>query len=315
MLPDACSSPSPTVVLPPQPSHRFVSAHALGHRQQPQSYQSSKVHAFNRSFGQPNAMKQPAPSTRPALAGRKRSRYGTHSPEEEDPCDGSFFAPQPSPPKPRGEPVYGPGMTLIYPNDPGYPHSLDAASQSGTWVEEVVASTTLERRPLIASRKSQRLGASATGLDDVAACTNTTTPRRPMEEPLIDGATRMLGISWVQMNRSAALEIAAKAYAKVIQNHFPSLAQADVEILCENTAVQAYLVEISGRALETGYYLFSNDLKEARLITRDPKELVSRCGQLPVQTSGEIIRAVDQKLPSLPSDQSTIRAAHEMEVD
>ncbi|KAK4907955.1 hypothetical protein LTR28_000390, partial [Elasticomyces elasticus] len=105
------------------------------------------------------------------------------------------------------------------------------------------------------------------------------------------------------------------AYAKVIQNHFPSLAQAEVEILCENTAVQAYLVEISGRALETGYYLFSNDLKEARLITRDPQELVSRCGQLPVQTSGETIRAMDQNFFSLPSDQSTIRAAHEMEVD
>ncbi len=91
-----------------------------------------------------------------STAGRKRSCHEISSDTEE----GAKEAP---PTAPHAAPVYGPGMTLIYPDHPST-SAVDAASQTGTWVEERVFRSPLSSvsgavvaRPQLEPRKSRRL--------------------------------------------------------------------------------------------------------------------------------------------------------------
>ncbi|KAF4547669.1 Hypothetical protein D9617_38g091090 [Elsinoe fawcettii] len=208
-----------------------------------------------------------------AIAGRKRSRGDIYSPEDEH-VDGSIMTEQPAPPPaPRGNPVYGPGMTLIYPNDPSGSYNADASTQSGTWLEETAEQAAAQAaRPIMATRKSQRLDSTASRLDGVASILQTA-PRAPGTEPLIDEATRMLGISWVRMDASESTQISQRAYTRWIDRHYPAL--TNIEVWFENSAIPGYL----GKATNTAngleeYYLWSLDLHQAILVTRNPQDLI-----------------------------------------
>ena len=181
----------------------------------------------------------------------------------------------------RGEPIMGPGMTLVYPGELGYAQA--AASQSGTWVEEQAERKPFElrhlKRPSMSSRKSQRIS-TAIGADDLAQLVLPPQMREATSEPLIDEATRVLGISWTRMDSSEALRINQAAYAKFIQKHYPSLSR--VVIWFENSAIPGYLVTAqNGYNGLQEYYIFSHDLTEARLVTRDPSDLLPRLRMLP----------------------------------
>ncbi|GAM86017.1 hypothetical protein ANO11243_040270 [Dothideomycetidae sp. 11243] len=213
-----------------------------------------------------------------ALAGRKRSRGDICDPED-DHGDGSVIQLQPPPPPVnRGEPVYGPGMTLVYPNDPCGAYSADASSQSGTWVEDTAQqAATRAARPIMATRKSQRLDSSASRFDDVAAFSQVT-PRAPGTEPLIDEATRLLGVSWKRMDISETTQISQRAYTRWILRHYPQL--KNVEVWFENSAIPGYLGKAtnSSNGLEE-YYLWSLDLHQAILVTRNPSDLILKLSQ------------------------------------
>ncbi|KAK8217563.1 hypothetical protein M8818_001321 [Zalaria obscura] len=262
---------SPTVVLPPQqvPDQYFSNSH----------YRTDS--SMTTPSGQFNNMTMSSlPPTPGSIAGRKRTRGDEHSPEEDNAEDGSISGPPSSPPKSRGEPIYGPGMTLIYPNDPGY-YTMDAGSQSGTWVEERPPTlSSSPTRPIAVSRKSQRLDSRAPGLDDIARATQQFAPSRDasVPDPLIDEATRLLGISWVRMDGSEASRISQRAYTRWIQRHYPVLTH--VELWFENNAIPGYLVCATNT--NTGikeYWLLSNDLHQAVLVTRNPEELVAKLSQ------------------------------------
>jgi len=172
---------------------------------------------------------------------------------------------------------------LIYPDDRLGLRVVDAASQSGTWVENTwqsnpaaVEAASQVNRPIIASRKSQRLDTRSNSVDFTA--NQVTVPRLPGTEPLIDEATRLLGISWTRMDSSEALEIGKRAYTRWIQKHYPML--TNVEVWFENSAIPGYL----GVATNTTnglqeFYLWSYDLHQAILVTRQPNDLILKLSQ------------------------------------
>ena len=284
---------SPTVVLPPtQPDQYFVNNHYADATNPGQS-----PNGLNNVFTPSGSS---IPVTPGALAGRKRSRGDINAPEdgedEEGHEDGSVETPMTeAPPKLRGKPVYGPGMTLIYPEDPSYENC--AESQSGTWVEEKSERPQFQfshlKRPSISTRKSQRMNASASGPDDLAQLVLPPQMREVTAEPLIDEATRVLGISWTRMDSTEARKINQAAYSKWIQNHYRGL--KDVSIWFENSAIPGYLVQAQNAYNgQQEYYIFSHDLTEAKLVTNDPSQLVPRLKMLPaleVAAPGGTIRA------------------------
>lgn len=273
--------PSPTEMMDTNaPNQYFASGHYHG-----QTNGAPTIHMTN-GVGNPFAPTPNAsiPTTPGSIAGRKRSRGDALADEEDNiQLDGSLPTPaSDSGNQPRGEPIMGPGMTLIYPGDPSYP--MSAESQSGTWVEENQARMPFQvqhlRRPSATSRKSQRMDASAPGPDDLAQLVLPANMREVTAEPLIDEATRRLGISWTRMDASEARQINQAAYAKFIVNHYPAL--REVKIWFENAALPGYLVQsLNVYSGETEFYLFSNDLTEARLVTRDATQLIPRLQMLP----------------------------------
>lgn len=304
-------APSPTMVMQPSaPDQYFVKNHYANTNSAAQT-----PGAFSNSFT-PNGSITP---TLGSLAGRKRSRGDIHVDDDDEEAfeDGAIATPMDEePPKPRGKPVYGPGMTLIYPEDPGY--AAAAESQSGTWVEEQTQRRPFQlshaKRPSISSRKSIRKNASISGPDDLAQLVLPAQMREATTEPLIDEATRVLGISWTRMDSSEALRIGQAAYGKWIQNHYPGL--RNVIVWFENSAIPGYLV--AAHNVYSGlqeYYIFSTDLKEARLVTSEPSQLVPRLKMLPalhLAAPGGHIRADMGEEPQQPSG---IYSAHEMELD
>ena len=218
------------------------------------------------------------PTTPGSLAGRKRSRGD----EDDIEFDGSLPTPaSESGNAPQGEPIMGPGMTFIYPGDPSYP--MSAETQTGTWADEKMArpfAVDQMRRPSMASRKSQRMDASVAGADNLAQLVLPANMREATNEPLVDEVTRKLGISWTRMDATETRQINQAAYAKFIANHYSSL--RDVKVWFENAALPGYLVQAANvYSGETEFYLFSNDLTEARLVTRDADQLVPRLQMLP----------------------------------
>lgn len=258
---------SPTVVIPAQPipDQYFHSAHFRNFQQpQPNGLFNQSPASNPRSF-------PPTPSSG-CIAGRKRSRGDIFSPDD-DQEDHSTSANVDSSSASRGEPMYGPGMTLIYPNDPRGHYTVDASSQSGTWVDSQQQADASPNRPIMPSRKSQRTNRST---DDVALFAQPDiAPRATTNEPLIDEATRLLGISWMRMDRYEGGRINQKAYTRWIERYYPGI--SSVELWFQNNSIPGYLgVATNNASGMKEYLLWSDDLKQAVLVTRQPTELVSK---------------------------------------
>lgn len=213
----------------------------------------------------------PTPTDESSLAGRKRSRGDDHGPDEDYPDASGQITPVT--PASRGEPVYGPGMTLIYPNDASHHYNSDATT--GTWAEDH-QDAALRSRPILNTRKSMRLGASHSS------------PATPLEQPqlpacneniIVEEATRALGISWTRLDINENNLIKKRAFTRWITRHYPFL--RDVELWLENSALPGYL----GKAFDTtqnaqGYYLWSHDLHQGILVTRQATDLVLKLSSL-----------------------------------
>lgn len=278
---------SPTVVLPSMPSNQYF---ANGHYAEQHNSNAHMLNGISPNAITPNGIVdasalQSNVTTPGSIAGRKRSRGDIFSPEDGEELfeDGSRFTPTADESmKPRGKPVYGPGMTVLYPDDPGY--QACAESQSGTWKEEQDARRPFAlahtKRPSVTSRKSQRMDSKAIGPDDLAQLVLPSTIREATTEPLIDEVTRRLGISWTRMDSTEVRQINQRSYSKWISNHYPQL--RDVAIWFENSALDIYLVScLNAYNGQHEYYIFSEDLTEARLVTTDPSQLIPRLQMLP----------------------------------
>lgn len=228
---------------------------------------------------QPQSLVYPTScSARPVLrsnatfAGRKRSRdEAAVNLDEPD-----KVVPPPKVEEPEDEWEYGPGMILIK-KQTGY--VVDAASQSGTWVEEKAArehSRKLEEatvaqeklsqeRPSLRSNKSQRLTLTDNTLPVLAEQPKANvgrdnSPEAP-SQPVVDEFTMHLGIGWAQLSADEHIQAAARGWQRYIENHFPV---TNAKIRLQSRGLNAYLVEAS-----EGFYLFADDLREGRLVSRN----------------------------------------------
>ncbi|CZT20830.1 uncharacterized protein RCC_06688 [Ramularia collo-cygni] len=287
---------SPTVVLPASTQEQYFGNHYM-ETDTGGPIPNGPSSTFN-DF-QNHSMTQVAtqPGSAPSLAGRKRSRGDIFSEVEEDAGrndDGSISTPS---------------------EDRAYSYRSFAESPSeiamGGCNEHDPFNTASAQRPQVASRKSQRMDSKASlpGADDLAQLVLPHTIREATTEPLIDEATRSLGISWQRMDSTEVLQIKQRAYSKWIQNHFSRL--TDVAIWLENSALPAYLVTANNT--NTGqreYYIFSTDLTEARLVTTDPSQLIPRLKMLPAlelaAPGGKLVAETDP----IPASQSEVDDAH-----
>ena len=243
-----------------------------------------------------------------ATAGKKRSITDVDDPEENAPV-GTIVIQAP-PPKPRGEPIYGPGMTLIYPDDPAF-NCISAESQSGTWCEEKQEKKKEEEearpvRPIAVSRKSQRLDRSA---DITVPSLNEQAARCIIDDNgnTIDTLITSLGIGWKNIMSNPTLRDAARAYARVIENHFDL---TDVVVMLEKESLSAYLVRAKQCGVQ-GYWLFSDSLQWGQLVGWSLQRTVQNLmvGPIP-RVEGEKIHARQRT----PSSEPASPSAGEMDV-
>ena len=276
---------SPTVVLPPQQAHDFFAP----------NQRSQSPGTFRPKYPTPPSLNYLAAVSN-ATAGRKRSIADVDDPEENQP--GGSIAVQ-APVKPKAEPIYGPGMTLIYPDEPGF--SIAAESQTGTWCElkNETEEKTQAARPIAVSRKSQRMD-SATGI--IIPSLNDMNVQKT--ESVIDdnGNTietliASLGVGWKNVMTNPVLRDAARAYSRVIENHFDL---SDALVMLEKESLSAYLVRAKQHGVQ-GYWLFSDSLQWCQLVGWSLERTVQNLMAGPVpQVEGERINA-RQRTPSEPA--------------
>jgi hypothetical protein len=269
---------SPTVVLPPQQPQGYFSHH--------RSASPPAMGNYRPKYPTPPSLNYLAAVSNKS-AGRKRSIADVDDPEENLPV-GSIVTQSPAKPKP--EPVYGPGMTLIYPGEPGY--IMAAGSQSGTWYEEKIEKEEKAAavRPIVVSRKSARMSPSANvtvpSLHDMDA--------QKTEELIDDNGNNIntlinsLGVGWKNVMTNPNLRDAARAYARVIERHFDF---TDVLVMLEKESFNAYLVRAKQHGVQ-GYWLFSDSLQWCQLVGWSLERTVSNLmfGSTP-RVEGERINA------------------------
>jgi hypothetical protein len=231
----------------------------------------------------------------PSSAGRKRTR--------EDAADNleDYFAAAPAPVQDNEDGwVYGEGMTLIRPN--GF--IIDASSQTGTWAEEKVASrqpvvSSSPERPILRNHKSQRLDMTSTpAISEQAiggnAHTATSSPTRSSQGPTVDDFTIYLGIGWSRLSDDEHIQAAARGWAKYIENHFPV---SEPQIRLQSRGLASYLVET-----REGWYLFGEDLKQGRLVSRSLEQAFEHLRTSPPRFDSDDVLTASAESPRMEVD-------------
>jgi hypothetical protein len=247
---------SPVLVLPQQPSY-FTNHHHhddIG----PANYEMTPNPSLSRKsppkYPTPPSLNYLAKSSN-GIAGRKRSRADIGDDNDDD---FQSSAGPVKPLKPKVEPIMGPGMTLIYPDEPAL--NIAAESQTGTWMEEKTETPPAETavvRPHIAARKSQRRSVDSTA--DVAS---------GQQDPIV----MRLGIGWKRTPDSQAS--GSETY---IKNQYPYVKQPKVLLQHEGLGVLVARSEpIDLRGLLHQWWIFTEDLNQCRLLCNSNEEEVFR---------------------------------------
>ncbi|KAF2841807.1 hypothetical protein M501DRAFT_927662 [Patellaria atrata CBS 101060] len=311
---------TPVLVLPPQnpPPHYFADG----------------MQTFNQSMISQSIQRTPSPSspayrkfpTPPSLnyqvalsnsvVGRKRSRDEDVM-SSEDLEDGSYVSAFAAPPEPKVEPIYGPGMTLIYPGDRiGW--SVSAESQSGTWIEEKQnEEDAATQRPIAISRKSQRV-VGGVRRDSVCSrrpssesseiMTPTTAPA-VVRDVTLDQATMILGIGWKTLSDSPA----KRGWEKFIENHY---SLSSVNVLLEKESLSVYVVRATDLDdLQEKYFLFQENLQSYRLIAVNIEQAIASLAQLPNAQLGPEVHAKDRSQSPVIATTSSSAIVDEVEME
>ncbi|KAI2468429.1 hypothetical protein F4781DRAFT_269830 [Annulohypoxylon bovei var. microspora] len=311
---------SPVLTMSPSAAHQG----AFG--MSPFSHQPSP---FSRSmgFGVHSSWSQ-SPINRSSTAGRKRSRdeAGVNLDVEEAKLETIEPVKEP-----EDEWVYGPGMVLI--KSPSS-YVADAGSQSGTWVEEKVASNETRKneearainqqgRPSLRSNKSQRLDLNSIAIPKGEQQINRSSPVRDVDptvsasglsadastQPIIDNFTLHLGIGWSRISTDEHIQAAARGWAKYIENHFPV---TNVQIQLESKGLQSYLVEAA-----EGFFLFAENLRQGQLVSKNLNQAFANLKTSPPTFEGpEVMSAAESPRPvGAPSPQASAVTPLDIEMD
>jgi hypothetical protein len=247
---------SPVLVLPQQPSYFMNHSHHddIGPANYEMTPSPSPPRKSPPKYPIPPSLNYLAKSSN-GMAGRKRSRADIGDDHEDD-FQGSAGPVQPL--KPKVEPIMGPGMTLIYPDEPAL--NIAAESQTGTWKEEKAETSSAETavaRPRIAARKSQRRSV------------DTTTDAASGEQ---DPIVLRLGVGWKRTPDSQAS--GSETY---IKNQYPYVKQPKVLLQHEGLGVLVARSEpIDLRGLLHQWWIFTEDLNQCRLLCNSDEEEVFR---------------------------------------
>lgn len=306
---DRYSTASPILGMQPQPAHQSLFDRPVFPHQ-------------SQSFGFPvSCSTRPILTSNATFAGRKRSRdeaaVNLDGPEK--------IVPPPKVEEQEDEWEYGPGMVLIK-KKTGY--VAEAASQSGTWVEEKAADeharklqeATLEQerlsqeRPSLRSNKSQRLTLTNDTLSSAQVAQPKTSPTgrdnspEAPSAPVVDEFTMHLGIGWAQLSADEHIQAAARGWQKYIENHFPV---TDAMIRLQSRGLSAYLVEA-----REGFFLFADDLREGRLVSRNAYCALQNLKSSPPRFDGEImIAAASPRTQTVDTFASTTATISDMDMD
>jgi hypothetical protein len=203
-------------------------------------------------------------------------------------------------PIPEEEPVYGEGMMLL---NPRTGMSISAESQTGTWYEEKVetqlhspAASEQDFPPRMPTRKSVRLDSTVSipRQDDIAAAIAPASPPKTLpDQPEVDDYTLALGIGWTKIaSEDPDTQAAARGWVKYIENHYARYVHG-AEILSKSRGLNAYLV-----GCYEGFFLFSDNLLEGRLVARSWETCIQNLRVHPVEYEGqEILRAASTPGP------------------
>jgi hypothetical protein len=242
-------------------------------------------------------------STNPS---RKRSRDETAF--EAESISSYFTSQQVNTPAPilEVEPVYGEGMTLLN-SRTGL--SISAESQTGTWYEVKIetqlhspAASEHEFTSRRHTRKSVRLDSTVplSRPDDIAAAVAPASPPKTLpDQPEVDDYTLALGIGWTKIpSEDPDSQAAARGWVRYIENHY-SRHIHEAQILSKSKGLNAYLV-----ACHEGFFLFSDDLLEGRMVARDWQSCIQNLRVHPVQYDGQdILKATSTPGPDdIPTD-------------
>lgn len=281
-------SDGPAMVLSPSQENAFGQLPSQSLLDTPTSFHTY-TGTFNSTFGSNYTQPAVNANVSAAPAPPKPSRKRSH----DDAAFGDILAvnapPMPQPaPAPKEEPIYGDGMVLL---NPQTGMAVSADSQTGTWYEEKAESQQVAAVPISSrstalhsdgadiSRKAQRLDTSAPGLDDIALASmqerlngssmadqHRTAPSTPPAEPLIDDATRLLGISWQRVDTDNDMAPAVRGWTKYIDNQYAAYLH-DSQMLMKSRALNAYLVAATPvSAFSPAFYLFNEDLTQGQLV-------------------------------------------------
>lgn len=286
---DRYSTSSPVLGIQPQAAHQSLFDRPFFPHQ-------------SQSFGFPvSCSNRPILTSTATFAGRKRSRD-----EAAVNLDGpDKIVPAPKVEEQEDEWEYGPGMILIK-KKTGY--VAEAASQSGTWVEEKAAQeharklqdATIEQerlsqeRPSLRSNKSQRLTLAKDTLPSAHVTQSTASPGRDNSPdapsaPVVDEFTMHLGVGWAQLSADEHIQAAARGWQKYIENHY---LVTDAKIRLQSRGLSAYLVEA-----REGFFLFADDLREGRLVSRNAYCALQNLKSSPPRFDGETMTAAASPRP------------------
>ncbi|KAI9659203.1 MAG: hypothetical protein M1831_003785 [Alyxoria varia] len=246
-----------------------------------------------------------------SMAGRKRP-CGEISDEDATPrtTSSSSGCASSSPNKTMGEPIYGPGMTLMYPNDSS--GAWEAGSQTGTWAEELAERLqashipeSQDRPKLCESRKSIRLdhAASASELDDVrkemAASRSKESDAYPSFPALKTGATHdeasiALGVGWTTIPLTETMLAAARGWARYIETAYPL---RSVKLVWRNEGLSALLASGVSETSSPGYYLFDEDLSQGRLVAKSWERCLDNLRSQPYGFDGQNVMRAEEHRP------------------
>lgn len=203
-------------------------------------------------------------------------------------------------PIPEEEPVYGEGMTLL---NSRTGMSISAESQTGTWFEEAVetqlhspAASEPDFPARMPTRKSVRLDSTVPipRQDDIAAAVAPASPPKTLpDQPEVDDYTLALGIGWAKVaSEDPDTQAATRGWVKYIENHYARYIHG-AEILSKSKGFNAYLVRC-----HEGFFLFSDDLLEGRMVARNWPTCIENLRVHPVEYEGsEILKAASTPGP------------------
>lgn len=137
--------------------------------------------------------------------------------------------------------------------------SRTAGSQNGTWLENGVQEPScapFEKETIAPPRQKYQRRESSTAKA-------MSSPQAGVAGPITDPFTQVLGVGWTCIGSDPGTQAAARGWTKYIENHYRL---SDVVIIMTSKAFEGACLVCARNGAQKGYFLFSEDLGQAKLV-------------------------------------------------